>query len=617
MLRLYANRTVVNGLLQAMISVLMGAPARWRTARVLRRSVTLRESGAHAEAAVLLDREVAADRNGVEARLLLSDILREQGRIPDALRLAREAATLAPAHADAHALLAAVQFLAGDHAGAVSAYAAAVRHDPQNPQRRMDFAAALLGMNRIAEAMAELRVVIASDAGNAAALGMMGLAMHRQGRIGEALRHFERSLLIDPADVRAQNNYALVLRDAGRHEDAEAALRKVVALRPDDAGIANNLAVALAERGRHAEARALVEPLVAAMPELLEPRCTLARILMDQGDSASAMAHLDRAVAGHPQSADARLARALVRLALGDFAGGWDDYACRAGTLEAPARGFPYAEWNGEDPSSMSILVYAEQGVGDEIMFAGCYAELIAEARRVTLECDPRLASLWRRSFPGASVVAGRRPGPHAGIADAGPIDAQVAAGSLPRRYRRSRAAFPQHRGYLSPDPGKLARYRAMLAALGPGHKVGLAWRGGVAKTRRALRSIEPAQLRVLLDRGDTHFVCLQHGVDEQDLAALATMAGSRVHHWPDALTDIDETAALLCALDHTVTVCNYLVHLGGALGRDVRVAVPASPEWRYLREGEDMPWYPSVRLFRQDHAADWEPVLRRIAASW
>lgn len=505
----------------------------------------------------------------------------------------------------------------GEHAEAAGAYAAAVRHDPLNARRRMDLAAALLGMNRIAEAITQLEEIIARDARHAAALALLGLAMHRLGRPGESLRCFEQSLQIDPADVRALNNYALVLRDAGRHDDAEEALRKVLALRPDDAGAANNLAVALADRGRHAEARALVEPLVASTPAMLEPRCTLARIVLDQDDAVQAIAHLDRAVADHPRSADARLARAVCRLALGDFAGGWDDYAYRTGTLETPARGFPYPEWNGDDPAAKSILVYAEQGIGDEIMFAGCYAELIADARRVTLECDPRLAPLWRRSFPGASVVADRGRGPHAWIADADPIGAQVPAGSLPRRYRGSRAAFPQHRGYLAPDAERVERYRARLEELGTGRKVGLAWRGGVAKTRRALRSIEPAQLRVLLEHSDTQFICLQHGLEEQDVAALAAIAGPRVHHWPDALAEVDETAALLCALDHTVTVCNYLVHLGGALGRDVRVAVPASPEWRYLRIGEELPWYPSVRLFRQETAASWEPVLRRIAASW
>ncbi len=615
--RLYANRTAVNGLLQAMISALMGPPARWRAARALRRAVRLRESGALAEAAALLEREVAQDSRSVEARVLLSDIRRELGQIPDAVRLAREAVMLAPAHADAHSLLAVAQALAGEHAEAAGAYAAAVRHDPLNARRRMDLATTLLAMDRAAEAAAQLEEVIARDAGHAAALALLGLAMHRQGRPGKSLRCLERSLQIDPTDVQALNNYALVLRDAGRHDEAEEALRKVLARRPDDPGAANNLAVALADRGRHAEARALVEPLVAAMPEMLEPRCTLARILLDQGDAVQAVAHLDRAVADHPRSADARLARAVCRLALGDFAGGWDDYAFRTGTLETPARGFPLPEWDGDDPAAKSIMVYAEQGIGDEIMFAGCYAELIAEARGVTLECDPRLAPLWRRSFAGASVVADRSRGPHAWIADAGPIDVQVPAGSLPRRYRRSRAAFPRHGGYLAPDPEKLARYRARLDALGPGFRVGLAWRGGVAKTRRALRSIEPAQLRVLLERSDTRFICLQHGPGEQDLAALAAIAGPRVHHWPDALADVDETAALLCALDHTVTVCNYLVHLGGALGRDVRVAVPASPEWRYLRAGADMPWYPSVRLFRQQDAVDWEPVLRRIAASW
>jgi hypothetical protein len=283
-------------------------------------------------------------------------------------------------------------------------------------------------------------------------------------------------------------------------------------------------------------------------------------------------------------------------------------------SAESPRRSFPFPEWQGEAFTGKSVLVYAEQGIGDEIMFANCFGDLVDEARRVVIECDPRLAQLFARSFRGAAVFPGRLPGPHPWLQQAGEIDVQVPAGSLPARYRPSWACFPRHRGYLRPDLEKVARYRARLAGLEPGRKVGIAWRGGIAKTRRALRSIAPPELAPLLGRPDLSFVCLQHAVTTEDLAASGALAPGRFHHWPDALVDADETAALMSALDCVVTVCSYVVHLGGALGLDVRVLVPASPEWRYLRAGHEMPWYPTVRLFRQREGERWEKVIRAMA---
>ena len=214
-----------------------------------------------------------------------------------------------------------------------------------------------------------------------------------------------------------------------------------------------------------------------------------------------------------------------------------------------------------------------------------------------------------------ATVFPGRLPGPHPWLERAGAIDLQVPAGSLPLRYRRAATSFPRHAGYLSPDPDKVAGYRARLGRLPSGRRVGLAWRGGIAKTRHVLRSIEPRGLAPLLDLEDVHFVSLQHAVSESDLAALAALAPGRVHHWPEALGDADETAALMAALECVVTVCSYIVHLGGALGLPVRVMVPASPEWRYLRAGSGMPWYPSVRLFRQRAGEDWSRVVGEAAS--
>ncbi len=192
-------------------------------------------------------------------------------------------------------------------------------------------------------------------------------------------------------------------------------------------------------------------------------------------------------------------------------------------------------------------------------------------------------------------------------------IDFHVTAGSVPRQFRRSADAFPRHNGYLRPDPGRVQYWRQRLAELGPGPKVGISWRGGMPSTSRGLRSIDLPVWAPLLRSPSIHFVSLQYGDTASELDRLLCDDGIPVHSWREPIDDLDETAALVCALDLVVSVCTAVIHLSGALGRPVWILVPSSAEWRYGAAGEAMPWYPSARLFRQRTAGQWEPVLHDV----
>jgi hypothetical protein len=224
---------------------------------------------------------------------------------------------------------------------------------------------------------------------------------------------------------------------------------------------------------------------------------------------------------------------------------------------------------------------------------------------------------LFRRSFPSATCFASPPGGGlPPGIAP-GPIDYVTDAGSVARFLRRDAADFPRHDGYLRADPALVGRGRERLARLGPGLKVALSWTGGVRKTRRALRSIPLDQLLPLLRVTGVRFISLQYTPEARgELDALRARHGIQVEHWPEAIDDYDQTAALVCAADLVVSVCTSLVHLGGSLGRPVWVMAPLSPEWRYGLAGDSMPWYPSVRMFRQSAYCRWEPVIAAIAGA-
>jgi len=191
--------------------------------------------------------------------------------------------------------------------------------------------------------------------------------------------------------------------------------------------------------------------------------------------------------------------------------------------------------------------------------------------------------------------------------------DYHVLAGSLPGLLRNRLEDFPRHEGYLVADPLRAERWRARLAELGPGPKIGLSWRGGTHLTRRSLRSLALHDLLPVLRTMGLRFISLQYGECAAELEGLRRETGIEVVHWPEAIDDYEETAALCASLDLTLSVCTSVIHLNGALGKPVWVMVPAVAEWRYGVQGDSMPWYPSVRLIRQASGGDWSDVFARV----
>jgi ADP-heptose:LPS heptosyltransferase len=168
----------------------------------------------------------------------------------------------------------------------------------------------------------------------------------------------------------------------------------------------------------------------------------------------------------------------------------------------------------------------------------------------------------------------------------------------------------------LQADPVRIAAWRERLAALGPGLKIGISWQGGTHKSRRPVRSLPLAKWQPILQATHAHFIDLQYLDFSAELAAQREATGVQVHSWEAVRADYEETAALVSALDLVISVCTAVIHLGGALGRPVWVMAPFSPEWRYGSKGEEMPWYPSVRVFRQPAYGDWDAVIANVARS-
>ncbi len=478
-------------------------------------------------------------------------------------------------------------------------------------------------------------------------------ALYREGRVDEALPLFEQLCAKDRRDAEAWGTLGMIHAGRGDYPAAEARFRHLAALRPDSADAHYNLARSLELQGKYDEAEAayrralkrsgntLVEAFnnlgnvyreqgmderaLAQYGQALErnPRHhhalnNMGVVLQKLGRHDEALARYDAALAVDPQYLEAHWNKALLLLTLGRFAEGWPEFEWGFAVGERACAYAPYPLWDGGPLDGRALLVQAEQGVGDVIMFGACLADVMGDAGRVVLECDPRLAPLFERSLPGLTVVGRDKEDSQAWLSRLPPVDVKVAVGSLPRWYRSGPAQFPARAGYLAADPQAVAQWRRRLGEIGAGAKVGIAWRGGGKARVRRQRSLDLAHWTPVLQRPGLVFVNLQYDARAEELAQAARDTGATIHSWPEAdpLVNLDAHAALMEALDLVVSVDNSTAHLAGALGKPTWVMLPSDADWRWMLHREDSPWYPSLRLYRQPAPDEWRPVLDGIAAS-
>jgi hypothetical protein len=441
-----------------------------------------------------------------------------------------------------------------------------------------------------------------------------GLLAFDDQRYADAVTALVKAVELGAADARVHNVLGASYLHARNVSGAVEEFRKALELDPDFAQAHSNLGCALfSELEQYEEGAHHLQRALELEPDNAAALSSWIMVLHHRRDTEEALRLADALLTRDPQLMEARVNRALMLLTEGDFAGAWPDYEARKqlprNTCTSDA---PWPDWDGSAPAGRSVFVYGEQGLGDEIMFASCVPDLAAQAGACILECHPKLVKIFGRSFQNVQVLA--KDASRTAPASVQPSpEFKIAIGSLPRIFRTSRSAFRAHDGYLRADPERIAYWSAQLATLPGRLKIGISWRGGLASSRRSLRSIALQQWLPILSVPGVDFVSLQYSDPEGEREALQR-ADVRVHQWQEAIDDYDETAALVCALDLVVSVQTAVVHLAGALGREVWALIPATPEWRYGSHGSSMPWYPAVRLIRQPKLGDWGPVVEMVA---
>lgn len=388
--------------------------------------------------------------------------------------------------------------------------------------------------------------------------------------------------------------------------------------------LANNYGRALAFAERFEEALRPARQAVAALPLDIRAHINLAYALLYAGQPLAAHRQLQTLLSFAPNRAEALWYRSNIDLALGRFELGWQSYALRFVALAVGGRPGPAPEWRGEPLDGKTVLVMSEQGLGDEIMFASCLPDLLkrlGSRGECVLECHPRLAPLFRRSFPEVSILQHDRETSKysAGLAEHPRIAVSVGCGSLGQFLRRRKEDFPSWagKGYLRADDRQVAVLRRRLSDLGAGAKIGISWRGGTKFSRARTRTATIDAFAPLAAEFGCHLVSLQYGDSAAERADFSERTGISVVHWQDEIDDLDRLAALIGSLDAIFTVCNTTVHIAGALGRPVFVVAPTTPEWRYGLDGAQMVWYDSAVVRRKQYGETWVEVVRDLAQSY
>jgi tetratricopeptide (TPR) repeat protein len=569
--------------------------------------------------------------------------LAQQGRLDDAAAWFRHALTIDPNASAAHNNLGNILSMQGKFADAVTCYRAALKIVPNDARTWNNLSNSLRQLNQVDEAVDTAQRALAFDANFADAHTNLGIALEAKGdaELENARFHCERAVQLRPDMPEAHNNLGLVYRRLNRLDDAVTHCREALGLRPDFAEAYNNLGTALLRQEKWDDAAACFQRALQLRPDLVMGHVNLATyfwrqdrldegmahceealrlksdlaaarnimgaILLKRGKFAEARVHFDEAIRLDPDFAEAHSNRAMVLLPLGELEEGWRAYEWRWKRTDFVTRPFETPIWDGSPVSGKTVLLHAEQGLGDTLQFIR-YAPLVKRlGAHVVFAAPERLLPLLSRCAGIDELRSQDEPAPV--------YDVHAPLLSLPKILKTNMATIPADVPYLFADEKLIESWRRELAAF-PGFKVGIAWKGNSKHAMDRQRSMPLATFAPLALNG-VHLISVQRGEGTEQFAGIAgrfTVAdlGSRLDVSTGAFMD---TAAVMKNLDLVITTDTAIAHLAGGLGVPVWVALPFVPDWRWLLGREDSPWYPTMRLFRQTVAGQWEDVFTRLSA--
>ena len=565
--------------------------------------------GRHEEAATAAERAIALNPNFLAAHANRGDALVQLGRYEGALESYDRVLALAPT-AQAHLDRATVLRELRRRDEALSAYDRAIAMQPGEPRAHRGRAIVLRELGRPMEALESHDAAIALQPGYAEAYNNRGNVLLDLGRPQEALASYEIAATLTPDDPAPHSHQVAALRALGRHDEALAAADRALALNPCRVEAHNGRGAVLFDLRRLDEALGSYDQVIALRPDHAEAFNNRGAVLTELRRLDEAMDSYDRAVALDPGFADAHHNQAMCRLALGDFAAGWTQYEWRWRTpqLASPRPPFAAPLWLGEQSvEGRTVLIHAEQGLGDTLQFCRYAQDVVALGADVILEVQAGLQRLMQGLTPPVRVITRGDPLP--------PHDLQIPLMSLPLAL----GATPEPRApYLHVSPDDAAAWRDRLA---PGMRIGLCWAGGlrpdqiVANAIDQRRSLSLEAFAPLAAVEGVTVYSLQKGPPAAQLAELTAAGwdGPTIIDLTSQMKDFADTAGLVANLDLVITCDTAVAHLAGGMGKPVWILNRFDACWRWLDGRTDTPWYGSARLFNQPFPGDWASVVDEV----
>jgi len=529
----------------------------------------------------------------------------QQGQFEEAKAAYERMLALQPYHADALHMLGVIALQLENYQVAVAFISAAVHKHPSNASAHLNLGLAFKGLQRLEEALSCYQQALALRPDYAQALHNRGLALHAMGRLAEALADFDKAIELQPEDAQAWNNRGVVLQDQLRWDQAMQSYAGAIAAEPGYGQAHYNLGNALRALGRFEAAVASYDTAIALQADLAHALNNRGLALQELQRSDEAIASYDAAIASRPDYADAHWNKAIELLLCGDFAQGWKlyEWRWRRDSFSSRKRAFVQPLWLGVAPlAGKTVLLHAEQGFGDSIQFCRYAREVRALGAQVLLEVPQPLMALFE-TLQGVDRLLEK------GLA-LPPFDYHCPLLSLPLAFQTRLETLPGHAPYLASSTSKRDHWERRLG-LPSKPRIGLVWSGNALDRNDTQRSVG---LSALLPHLPPRFeyICLQKELRSADQEALQA---SSVRFFGAEIQDFSDTAALCDLVDLVISVDTSVAHLAGALGKPTWILLPYAPDWRWMLDRDDSPWYPSVRLYRQDRDRLWTPVLERVGS--
>ncbi|MDP9172417.1 MAG: tetratricopeptide repeat protein [Planctomycetota bacterium] len=504
-----------------------------------------------------------------------------------------------PANADAAYMLGVIAYSNGRLDVAIEFLRRAVALQPDSAQIHYNLGEALTTALEWENAIAHYQQALALKPEYPEALINLGNALVQTGQIDPAIEAFQKAVSLRPQSPEAHSNLANAFQHKGRFEEAIACAQRALQCEPKCFEAYLNLGNALLQLNRLEQSIEAFERGVALAPKSAAAHNNLGNALLCAGRPLEAIPSFRAALVLLPHYHEARLNLALALLATGNFGEGWKEYEIRTRSRALSRPDIIQPKWDGSPLGGRRILLRAEQGIGDTIQFMRYIPMIQTLGGKIILECQAPLTRLLAGVPSVEACITREERHPE--------FDVQCSLLSLPAIFDTQVETIPLGIPYISADSSLAALWEAHLSGT-PGLKVGLAWAGGPEHTKDRNRSIAFSSLQPILGLSSVTFISLQKGA-----ASNQSSGESRLIDWTSELSDFADTAALISNLDLVITVDTSVAHLAGAMGKPVWVLLPFAPDWRWMLDREDSPWYPTMRLFRQQRAGEWQPPIDRM----